>query len=311
MKNNLSNIKKSQYFLNKEECIAIPTETVYGLAGNAYSDKASLKIFKLKNRLKKNPLIVHYYDLKMLQRDCITNNHFKKLYNKLCPGPITFVLSLKKSSKISKFVTNNKKTLAVRFPSHPLTRRLLKSLKFPLAAPSANISTQISPISKSDVKEEFGTKVKFILDGGNSKIGMESTIISLIGKPSILRLGGIERYKLNKILGIKIKLSNPRSKITVPGQSKLHYSPGIPIILNCNNVKPDVAFILIKKRKKSFKNYFYLTKNKNLKQAAKNLYKTLRKIKNKKYKTIAVEKVPNSGFGEVINDRLKRASFKK
>ena len=311
MKNNLSNIKKSQYFLNKEECIAIPTETVYGLAGNAYSDKASLKIFKLKNRLKKNPLIVHYYDLKMLQRDCLTNNHFKKLYNKLCPGPITFVLSLKKSSKISKFVTNNKKTLAVRFPSHPLTRRLLKSLKFPLAAPSANISTQISPISKSDVKEEFGTKVKFILDGGNSKIGMESTIISLIGKPSILRLGGIERYKLNKILGIKIKLSNPRSKITVPGQSKLHYSPGIPIILNCNNVKPDVAFILIKKRKKSFKNYFYLTKNKNLKQAAKNLYKTLRKIKNKKYKTIAVEKVPNSGFGEVINDRLKRASFKK
>ena len=311
MKNNLSNIKKSQYFLNKEECIAIPTETVYGLAGNAYSDKASLKIFKLKNRLKKNPLIVHYYDLKMLQRDCLTNNHFKKLYNKLCPGPITFVLSLKKSSKISKFVTNNKKTLAVRFPSHPLTRRLLKSLKFPLAAPSANISTQISPISKSDVKEEFGTKVKFILDGGNSKIGMESTIISLIGKPSILRLGGIERYKLNKILGIKIKLSNPRSRITVPGQSKLHYSPGIPIILNCNNVKPDVAFILIKKRKKSFKNYFYLTKNKNLKQAAKNLYKTLRKIKNKKYKTIAVEKVPNSGFGEVINDRLKRASFKK
>ena len=205
MKNNLSNIKKSQYFLNKGECIAIPTETVYGLAGNAYSDKASLKIFKLKNRLKKNPLIIHYYDLKMLQRDCLTNNHFKKLYNKLCPGPITFVLSLKKSSKISKFVTNNKKTLAVRFPSHPLTRRLLKSLKFPLAAPSANISTQISPISKSDVKEEFGTKVKFILDGGNSKIGMESTIISLIGKPSILRLGGIERYKLDKILGIKIK----------------------------------------------------------------------------------------------------------
>ena len=311
MKNNLSNIKKSQYLLNKEECIAIPTETVYGLAGNAYSNKAVLKIFKLKNRLKKNPLIVHYYDKSMLQKDCFTNNHFKKLYRKLCPGPITFVLNLKKNSKISKFVTNNKKTLAVRFPEHKITRRLLKSLKFPLAAPSANISTQISPISKSDVKEEFGKKIKFILDGGNSKIGMESTIISLVNKPKILRLGGIERYKLNKLLGMKLRFSNFDNKIAVPGQSKLHYSPGIPILLNCDNAKSNVAFILIKKRKKSFKNYFYLSKNKNLKQAAKNLYKTLRKIKNKKYKSIAVEKIPHSGFGEVINDRLKRASFKK
>jgi len=310
MKNNLSNIKKSQYLLNRGECVAIPTETVYGLAGNAYSDSATLKIYKLKNRVKKNPLIVHYHSLKMLKEDCLMNTNFYKLYKKFCPGPITFILKLKRSSKISKNVTNKKKTLAVRFPNHKLTRRLLKLLNFPLAAPSANISTRISPICKNDVIDEFGKNIKFILDGGKSKIGLESTIISLIGKPKILRLGGMERFKINKVLKSKIEYLDFFVKNTVPGQSKLHYSPGIPIKLNAVNSKPNVAFILIKKRKKKFKNYFYLSKTGNLKQAAKNLYKTLRVIKKNKYKSIEVEKIPNKGFGEAINDRLKRASFK-
>ena len=112
MKNNLSNIKKSKYYLDKSECVAIPTETVYGLAGNAYSNKATLKIFNLKKRTKKNPLIVHYHNLKILNNDCITNSQFFKLYKKFCPGPITFVLKLKKSSKISKNVTNKKKNIS-------------------------------------------------------------------------------------------------------------------------------------------------------------------------------------------------------
>jgi len=310
MKNNLSNIKKSKYYLDKNECVGIPTETVYGLAGNAYSDKATLKIFKLKKRTKKNPLIVHYHDLKMLKSDCITNGQFFKLYEKFCPGPVTFVLKLKNSSKISKNVTNNKKTLAVRFPIHPLTKKLLKFLNYPLAAPSANISTNISPVSKKDVKEEFGNKIKFILDGGRSKIGLESTIINLVNKPKILRLGGIERTKINKVLNRNLRYINTNSKITMPGQSKLHYSPGIPINLNITKPKLNEAFILIKKRKKSSKNYFYLSKTKNLKQAAKNLYKILRLIKSKNYRSIAVEKIPNTGFGEAINDRLKRASAK-
>ncbi len=309
MKNNLSNIKKSKYYLDKGECVAIPTETVYGLAGNAYSNKATLKIFKLKKRTKKNPLIVHYNNLKMLSKDCITNSHFFKLYKKFCPGPLTFVLRLKKSTKISKYVTNSQNTLAVRFPNHLLTKKLLKLLNYPLAAPSANISTKISPVSIEDVKEEFGNKIKFILDGGRSKIGLESTIISLVDKPRILRLGGMERSKINKLLKKNIKFDK-KEKINVPGQSKLHYSPGIPIKLNIIKPKSHEAFILIKKRKKSDKNYYYLSKTKNLKEAAKNLYKILRKIKNKNYKSIAVEKIPNIGFGEAINDRLKRASTK-
>ena len=226
------------------------------------------------------------------------------------PGPITFVLKLKKSSKISKNVTNNKKTLAIRFPNHPLTKKLLKKINYPLAAPSANISSKISPVSKKDVEEEFGKKIKYILDGGRTSIGLESTIINLVKKPSIIRLGGLERSKINKILRKNIQCTKLQKKIYMPGQSKLHYSPGIPIYLNVNNPKPNEAFILIKKREKSSKNYYYLSKTKNLKQAAKNLYKTLRIIKSKKYKSISVEKIPNIGFGEAINDRLKRAAVK-
>ena len=127
MKNNLSNIKKTKYYLDKGECIAIPTETVYGLAGNAYSNKATLKIFKLKKRTKKNPLIVHYHSLKMLNNDCITNNQFFKLYKKFCPGPITFVLKKNKTSKISSFASANLDTVAVRFPNHKVIRTILKS----------------------------------------------------------------------------------------------------------------------------------------------------------------------------------------
>ena len=308
MKNNLSNIKKSKYYLDKNECIAIPTETVYGLAANAYSNIATAKIFKLKKRSKKNPLIVHYKSLKMLKRDCETNIFFNKLFKKFCPGPITFVLKLKKNSKISKNVTNNKKTLAVRFPNKLITKKLLKNLSYPLAAPSANISTKISPVSKEDVIEEFGKKIKFILDGGDSEIGLESTIVSLINKPEILRLGGTEIKKIRKILKFNIKYNSKNKKISSPGQERVHYSPGIPMRLNARKAKEDEAFILINKRKLSDKNFFYLSKNKNLRNAAKKLYKTLRMIKKNKYKSIAVERIPNKGFGEAINDRLLRAS---
>ncbi len=308
MKINLSNIKKSKFYLDKNECIGIPTETVYGLAANAYSQKATSKIFRLKKRPKKNPLIVHYYDLKMLKNDCEFNNDFLKLYKKFSPGPITFVLKLKKNSKISKNVTNKKKTLAVRFPKHPVSRKLLKLLKYPLAAPSANISTKISPVSSKDVKDEFGKKIKFVLDGGSSKIGLESTIVGLINGTQILRLGGIEIKKINKVLKTNLKYKPKNKTLNVPGQFKTHYSPGIPIRMNANTPRPGEAFILIKKRKSSDRNFYYLSKKNNLKEAAKNLYKTLRMIKNKKFKKIAIEKIPNIGFGEAINDRISRAS---
>ena len=308
MKFNQSNIKKAKKYLNKNYCIGVPTETVYGLAANAYADSAVKKVFNLKKRPKNNPLIVHYHDIDSLERDCLINDNFIKLYKKFSPGPITYVLKLKKDSKISKYVTNNQKSLAVRFPKHALFKNLLKQLDYPLAAPSANISTKVSAVKVMDVKEEFGNKIKYILDGGQCSVGIESTIINLITKPTILRFGGLDVLKIQKTLGFKLNIAiNPKKKIA-PGQSRLHYSPGIPLRMNIIKPKNNEAFIIIKKRKIKLKNYFYLTTKNNLDEAAKNLYSCLRKIKNKGYKSIAVEKISNKGLGKAINDRLQRAS---
>ena len=308
MKSNQSNIKKAKKYLNKNYCIGVPTETVYGLAANAYKSSAVKKIFNLKKRPKNNPLIVHYHDINSLKKDCLINDNFTKLYKKFSPGPITYVLQLRKDSKISKYVTNNKKSLAVRFPKHTLFKNLLKQLDYPLAAPSANITTKVSAVRAKDVKEEFGNKIKYILDGGACAIGIESTIVNLTGRPSILRLGGLDILKIQKTLGVKLNIAiNPKKKIA-PGQSLLHYSPGIPLRMNIIKPKDDEAFIIIKKRKNKLKNYFYLTAKNNLDEAAKNLYSCLRKIKNKGYKSIAVEKISNKGLGKAINDRLQRAS---
>ena len=308
MKFNQSNIKKAKKYLNKNYCIGVPTETVYGLAANAYADLAIKKIFNLKKRPKNNPLIVHYLDIDSLKRDCLINDNFMKLYKKFSPGPITYILKLKKDSKISKNITNNNKNLAIRFPKHKIFKELLRQLDYPLAAPSANITTKVSAVQASDVKEEFGNKIKYILDGGKCSIGIESTIISLIGRPTILRLGGLDISKIQNTLGFKLNINiSPRKKVT-PGQSRLHYSPGIPLKMNVIKPKNGEAFILIKKRKNKLKNSFYLSSKNNLNEAAKNLYSCLRKIKNKGYKSIAVEKISNKGLGEAINDRLQRAS---
>jgi len=308
MKSNQSNIKKAKKYLNKNYCIGVPTETVYGLAANAYKNSAVKKIFNLKKRPKNNPLIVHYHDIDSLKKDCLINDNFTKLYKKFSPGPITYILPLRKDSKISKYVTNNKKSLAVRFPKHTIFKNLLKQLDYPLAAPSANITTKVSAVKAKDVKEEFGNKIKYILDGGACAIGIESTIVNLIGRPSILRLGGLDILKIQKTLGFKISISiNPKKKIA-PGQSRLHYSPGIPLRMNVTKPKNDEAFIIIKRKKIKLKNYFYLTNKNNLNEAAKNLYSCLRNIKNEGYKSIAVEKIPNKGLGKAINDRLRRAS---
>jgi len=308
MKSIQSNIKKAKKYLDKNHCVAVPTETVYGLAGNAYSDLSVKKIFRLKKRPMNNPLIVHYSDINKLKDDCHINDNFIKLYKKISPGPITFILKLKKESKISKFVTNNQKSLAVRFPKHPLFRKLLKNLTYPLAAPSANISTRLSSVQVSDVIEEFGSKIKYVLDGGKCKIGIESTIINLLSKPTILRFGGLDISHIEKILKKRILIkTNSKNKIA-PGQFPLHYSPGIPLRINAKKPKKDEAFVLIKKRKATFKNYYYLSKNNDLQQSAKNLYSLLRKIKKDGYKMIAVEKIQNKGIGKTINDRLNRAS---
>ena len=147
-----------------------------------------------------------------------------------------------------------------------------------------------------------------MLEGGKSSIGLESTIIDIRNKPKILRLGGLEISAIEKTLKKKVTINNNPSKVSAPGQLKLHYSPGIPIRLNVKNIKKKEAYLSIKKMKQNKSNYYFLSKNGNLREAAKNLYSTLRKIKKNRYKSIAVSKIPNKGLGKTINDRLKRAS---
>jgi len=307
MKKIYSIIKRAKKYLVNNGIIAIPTETVYGLAGNAYSDKSVKKIFFIKKRPLFNPLIVHYAKINDLKKDCYLNENFKKLYKKFCPGPLTFILKKRKNSKLSNYVNSNKKTVAVRFPNHNITKKLLQNLDFPLAAPSANMSSKLSAVTAADVREEFKKKINFIIDGGKSNIGVESTIIDLVDKPIILRPGGLEIEKIKKILKVKIKI---KSKIIKsPGQLDFHYSPGIPVRINVKTPKKNEAFIQFSK-KINKKNYFYLSKKGNIKEAAKELYSLLRLIKNMKYKSIAVSRIPKIGLGLAINDRLNKASYK-
>ena len=234
------------------------------------------------------------------------NKNFFKLYNKFCPGPLTFVLKKRKESKIVSLASAKLDTVAIRFPKHKAIRSILKFTDFPLAMPSANLSSGLSPVNAFDVYEEFGKKIKIIINGGSSKIGIESTVIDLTGKPKVLRPGIISEKEIKKVL--KTKLGNRKTKVRSPGMLKKHYSPGIPIIRGRKPTNHKHAYIVFGKKYKNIKNYFNLSKKGDLKEAAANLYKTMRKIKKKGYKKIFVSKIPNQGLGLAMNDRLKRAS---
>ena len=314
MKNIYSNIysfnkkvlKKTIISLKQGKIAGLPTETVYGLAGNAYSRSAVQKIFSLKKRSKKNPLIIHYDYPKNAEKDVIFNERFFKLYKKFCPGPLTFVLKKKKDTRITSLATANLNTVAIRFPKHKVIKNILKSVSFPLAMPSANLSSKLSPVNAFDVFQEFKKKLQIILNGGDSKIGIESTVIDLTKKPKILRPGIIEASEIKKCL--KCNLSKKKSQIRSPGMFRKHYYPGIPVILNKKPKNKNHAYIIFGKGYKDNKNYFNLSKKADLKEAATNLYKIMRKIKKKGYKKIFVSKIPKKGPGIAINDRLSRAA---
>ena len=308
---NKKNILKATHYLNSNDIVALPTETVYGLAGNAYSNKSIKKIYSLKKRPKFNPLIIHYYELKNIYKDVEVNDSFLRLYKKYCPGPITFVLKRKKNSKISKLATAERGTIAIRFPDHLKIRKILKKLNFPLAIPSANKSSDASPVDVLDVFEEFKKKVKLIVDGGQSEIGIESTVIDLTSKPKILRPGIIGSSKIEKILKLKIKDNVKNIKIKSPGMQKKHYSPGIPMTINQLKSDNKSAYIYLGRRFKNKKNYFSLSENSNLNEAAANLYKTFRLIKKLGFKKIQIAKIPFKGSGVAINDRIKRAASQR
>lgn len=306
--------------LKDGKVVAIPTETVYGLAANAFNEKAVLKIFEVKNRPTTNPLIVHIgnkMQLTDLVKSIPENAHL--LMENFWPGPLTLLLP--KKAIVSDLVTASHNTVAIRMPSHPLLQELLKKISFPLTAPSANPFTYISPTTVDHVSKQIGTKIPYILDGGDCQKGVESTIVGFNknGDAIIYRLGAITTEALEVILQSKLKTFKNNKSTPAPGMMKIHYAPSTPLYLvdnlkkNWNQFKEkNIALIVFDKEIKGVnsKNQFILSKNSSLDEATENLYKSLHYFDNKGFDAILIQKFENKGLGKTLNDRLSRAQVK-
>jgi L-threonylcarbamoyladenylate synthase len=315
-----TDIHHAASLLRHGEVVAIPTETVYGLAANAYDPDAVLKIFKVKERPFFDPLIVHTWSIE--QVDALVTDFpplARKLAEALWPGPLTLVL--KKSGRIPDLVTSGSETVAVRIPSHPLTLELLKLLDFPLAAPSANPFGYISPTTAQHVADQLGEKIPYILDGGTSNVGVESTIVSFEGNvPCILRHGGVSGETIEKLTGVPPISYKPEEKSQlVPGQLLSHYAPRHPLILG--DIEEGLKLYMgrrigILSFSGSFagvpsEDQYIMSANGDIEEAAKNLFSLLRKLDGTDVEIILAGNVPDTGLGRAINDRLFRASQKK
>jgi len=313
-----TDINKAIQILNQDDLVAIPTETVYGLAGNIYSEKAIQKIFELKKRPHFNPLIVHVGSLQQL--DLLVEDIPEKakiLGNTFWPGPLTMVL--KKKDCVPNSVTAGKNTVAVRIPNHPVALQLLQSLDFPLAAPSANIFGSISPTNANHVANYFQNDLQMILDGGNCQKGIESTIIGFENnEPVLYRLGSLSIEDIENSIGkVQIKNNNEKSP-DAPGMLSRHYAPKTqtflfkeiePFIQSNTNKK--IGLLLFDKPSKS--NVIHqeiLSKNSDLKEAAANLYAALHKLDKMNLDIIIAQEFPDQELGKSINDRLLRATKK-
>ena len=310
-------ISKAVGLLNAGELVAIPTETVYGLAGNIYSEKAIQSIFKTKQRPFFNPLIVHISSIEHLESlvDYIPPKA-KLLAEIFWPGPITLVL--KKKSTVPDIITAGKDTVAVRIPDHPVTLELLKQLSFPLAAPSANPFSSISPTTAKHVEDYFKDNLKMVLDGGDCKSGIESTIIGFENDlPVILRLGSTPIEAIEAVVGpVKIKNKTEISP-SAPGMLERHYAPKTKIILTSNisetikdysHLKIGVIVFSTKVENPLITSKVILSKTGDLLEAAANVYSALHDLDKQNLDMIIAEKLPDNGLGKSINDRLERAS---
>lgn len=300
--------------LQASDLVGIPTETVYGLAGNALDEEAILKIYKAKNRPKFDPLIAHASSMETI-RDLAMNipDEAEKLAEQLWPGPLT--LLLEKSERIPDLLTSGLPRVAFRIPNHPITLKLLERLDFPLAAPSANPFGYVSPVEASHVNEQLGDRIKYILDGGSCTVGLESTIVGFKGGKAIVhRLGGTSIEQLRKIVGdVEVDINNSSNPVA-PGMLKSHYSPGRKLILGDiekNAAKfedQQIGVISFEKDYGVGKKQFVLSPSGDLEEAAGNLFKALRFMDNPEIELILSEQVPSHGLGLAINDRLRRAA---
>ena len=315
-----TDIELAKNELISDEIIAIPTETVYGLAGNAYSVNAVKKIFALKNRPLYNPLIVHIKSADFLPN---VANEIPEIALKLAkafwPGPLTLVL--KKQAHIPDSVTSGKETVAIRVPNHPLTLSLLEQLDFPLAAPSANPFGSISPTTASHVFSYFENELKVILDGGECQKGIESTIIGFENEqPIVYRLGSLSVEQIEEKIGPVLHKTESKDNAPIaPGMLSRHYAPSTDTFLT-NDVErliqfyPDkkIGVLLFQKRihQIPLEHQEVLSESGDLNEAAKHLYAAMHRLDKLNLDLIIAERLPDEGLGKTMNDKLERATKK-
>lgn len=313
-------IEKAKEFLEAGQLVGIPTETVYGLAGNALNVDAVAKIFQTKNRPSFDPLIVHTDSIEKVNSFVVDIPEIlQRLAKEFWPGPLT--LLLEKKSIIPDLVTAGLNRVAVRIPKHPLTLKLLKELSFPLAAPSANPFGYISPTKAVHVAQQLGEQISYILDGGSCEVGLESTIVGMEdGKVTIYRLGGLDLNLITELVGeVEIK-SHSSSNPAAPGLLKSHYAPSKEFILgDLNELVPEMLqlekpFGVLSLNKRFSLDgpspQFQLSPSGDLVEAAKNLFDYLRQLDQSGATVIVAELMPEQGLGRAINDRLRRAAAK-
>jgi L-threonylcarbamoyladenylate synthase len=309
-------IENAATLLQQGKLVAIPTETVYGLAGNALDVDAVTKIFVAKNRPYFDPLIVHVHDAGAV-RQYVEEIHTKalELMKQFWPGPLTVLLP--KKNRVPDLVTAGLDRVGLRCPDHPMTLALLRSLPFPLAAPSANPFGYVSPTTPEHVNDQLGTEIDYILDGGECKVGIESTIVGFEeNAPVIYRLGGLRVEDIELVIGQVSVNANSVSNPQAPGQLQSHYAPrksvvigNIPLLIEENKSK-SIGVLSFKKLNlpSSVKKERVLSPSGNLNEAAQKLFSALRELDNSDIEIILTELVPDVGLGRAINDRLRRAA---
>lgn len=292
--------------------VAFPTETVYGLGGDATSDAAVARIFEAKGRPSFNPLISHVADVATAQRLALFDARAALLAERFWPGPLTLVLPRREDCPVSLLACAGLDTIALRVPAHPLAAALLRAAGVPVAAPSANPSGGVSPTEAAHVAEGLGGRVDMILDGGPCAIGVESTVLDLSdGPPVLLRHGGVTLEELERVVGPVVmgdaaaEPEQPRS----PGMLLRHYAPAVPVRLGAQTVAPGEALLAFGSAVPGgAAETLNLSPSGDLREAAANLFRFMRALDRAEHKGIAVMPIPEEGLGRAINDRLRRAA---
>jgi len=284
--------------------VAFPTETVYGLGGDAQNDHSVARIFEAKGRPRFNPLIVHVPDIETAKTYVKWNDEADRLASAFWPGPLTLVLPLNMAAGLSPLVTADLPSVAIRVPAHPVGRALLEAFGGPVAAPSANPSGRISPTEPAHVVAGLSGRIEGILDGGACDVGVESTILGLADGPTLLRPGGLPQEALEAALHQPLAVHSVGDPLTAPGQTTSHYAPGAPVRLNVTEPKPGERLLGFG----PVDCVLNLSQAGDLTEAAANLFHHLHALDVSGEGPIAVSPIPETGLGRAINDRLRRAA---